>query len=291
MQRYCLLLGLVFGVLLVSCNNDTVEPIVNTDNTAPPDVQYSDLEVKNYVNRCYIVAFGRKASDSEADSHVGALQSGNMTTAARETFLDGILNSAEHSKLLYGRAVADMLNNADSVAIQQQIDGFESLLSQTQYAPFKPEIQLELDRMNALQSADEDFVAGSITYKTLEKRIILNRLYDDINMGTLNFVVSVFEHLLDRQPTESELERGIAMCDGQQAVIFLEDGASKNDFMDILHASTDYHAETTKRQFQRLLFRDPTAEELTALSQAFANSGDFRKLERSIMATTEFVNR
>ncbi|MFW5658908.1 MAG: hypothetical protein ACOCZ8_02885 [Bacteroidota bacterium] len=281
----------VLLLLLSACNNDDVKPTVVDDNDPPPDALYSDIEVKGYVTKCYIAAYGRKPDDTEADQHVAQLQNDGMSLKARDVFLEPLLNNAEHKTLLYDRLVADMLNNADSVAMQQQIDAFEQLLTLPEYEPFRPLIEDELDRMVLLQNADEDFAAGSIDFKTLEKRIIFNRLYDDVNMGTLNFVVSVFEHLLERQPTEDELERGISMVDGNQEVIFLQDGASKNDFMDILLSSNDYHAETVRRQFQRHLFRDPSPDELVALSEAYKDTDDFFALERAIMRKTEFVNR
>ncbi len=286
-----LISSFVLLLLLSACNNDDVNPTVVGDNEPPPDALYSDIEVKGYVTKCYIAAYGRKPSEAEANQHITQLQNGGMSLEARDAFLQPLLAAPQHKKLLYDRLVADMLNNADSVAMQQQIDAFEQLLTLPQYAPFRPLVEEELDRMILLQNADEDFAAGSIDFKTLEKRIIFNRLYDDINMGTLNFVISVFEHLLERQPTEDELARGINMVDGNQEVIFLQDGASKNDFMDILLSSNDYHAETVRRQFQRHLFRDPTSDELLTLTENYKNTGDFFALEQAIMRKTEFVNR
>ena len=281
----------LFMMLLSACSQDDVEPTVNAGNTPPPDALYSDIEVKGYVTKCYIAAYGRKPSDAEADQHVAQLQNDKMSLEARDQFLQPLLADAQHKRLLYDRLVADMLNNADSAAMQQQIDAFEDILARPEYEPFRPLVQEELDRMILLQDADDDFADGRIDFKTLEKRIIFNRLYDDINMGTLNFVISVFEHLLERQPTEDELERGINMCDGNQEVIFLQDGASKNDFMDILLNSNDYHAETVRRQYQRHLFRDPTPDELLTQTEAYQNTGDFFALEQAIMRKTEFVNR
>ena len=57
-------------------------------------------------------------------------------------------------------------------------------------------------------------------------------IYDEINMGTENFVVSIFQNFFHRYPTAAELYSASNMVDGNQSTIFNTNGSSKKDFIE-----------------------------------------------------------
>ncbi len=108
-------------------------------------------------------------------------------------------------------------------------------------------------------------------------------------MGSLNFVVSLYQNFLRRYPTENELNNGIVMVDGDFAIVFQQSGNSKSDFINIFFASNDYFEGQVRDLYLRYLFREPTSSESATLTIQYKNSKDYKALQRTILATNEFI--
>jgi hypothetical protein len=108
-------------------------------------------------------------------------------------------------------------------------------------------------------------------------------------MGTENFVVSCFQHFLSRYPTAHELEQSKKMVDGTPAVLFLQSGQSKKEFISIFFSSWDYYEGLVVNLYSRLLYRKPTSVEMGLATQKFQQSMDYEQMQKDILVTNEFA--
>lgn len=122
-----------------------------------------------------------------------------------------------------------------------------------------------------------------------ERIAIDNWIYDQINMGAENFVISIFQHMLDRFPTEHELKEGIAMVEGRPARIFLQAGTSKSDFLDAFIGSDQYLEGKVKKFYRQYLLREPNATEMIMHLQAMKAGSSIESLQIELLSSKEFA--
>ncbi|HHG85288.1 MAG TPA: hypothetical protein ENJ82_11130 [Bacteroidetes bacterium] len=272
---------------LVSCRK--TEEIVIRDNTAPPDYTVADVTLESYINRSYISLLGRKPTDAEFATGLTQLRLNNVSQSNRETFLDGVFSNPYYPNRLFDVGRSLYLNGSDTTEFQEFIDIFEVLLQDTQYQAVWPEIREEISKMQRVLDIPLDLGNGSIDIVEMHRRLCYNYVYDQINMGTQNFVVSMFQNFFFRYPTVAELEAGETMVDGFNAIILLQTGQTKVDFIAIFLRSKDYAEGQVRDVFTRFLFREPMTEEMERLSIQFVNNWDYEALLKAVMTTNEYV--
>ena len=108
-------------------------------------------------------------------------------------------------------------------------------------------------------------------------------------MGSFNFVVSLFQHFLDRYPTQNEVNAGVNMVNGLSSVFFLTAGQSKRDFENIFFGSTDFYEGEVRGLYQQYLFRTPTSVEMTDGTLLYMQNDDYIELQKSILSKNEFI--
>jgi hypothetical protein len=278
------LLGLL---LLVACKRE--EEVLIDGNIAPPDRTVEDVVVENYVNRVYISLLGRKADDSEAAAAKAQLRSGNFSLSARGAFVDGLTVGSEYQVRLFDIGRYELLNGADTTSIREERDLFNLLLTQTQYQPFWPALTIERDRLNAVLAIPSSLIAGSIDRREMHRRLVTNYFFDQINMGTQNFVFAMYQKFLFRSPTEAERVASERMVDGFSSIAFLQPGRNRDDFIAILLASGDYAEGQVRNVFLRMLYREPSTQEIELLTPDLQDTGDYRALLRSVLSSDEFA--
>lgn len=272
---------------LAACKK--TEEIIIDDNMAPPDPTVSDVIKENYVNKLYISVLGRKPLSAEYDVGLAILQKDNLSMANREELLDIVLSGDEYYDQTYTLARVELLNNVDTTEITQNIYIFKFLLTDSTYAPYFDLLQFEIDRLEKLKSVPQDLVSGTADIIELHKRCINNMIYDEINMGTENFVVSLFQHFFFRYPTMTELAEATKIVDGLGGAVLLQTGQSKDDFISIFFGSTDYYEGQVRALFQRYLFKDPGTEEAASLATAYKKTKDFKALQKAILSRDDYV--
>jgi hypothetical protein len=156
-------------------------------------------------------------------------------------------------------------------------------------AQFENLILAEIARLEELINTPQDVAAGNLSMAQLHKRLVNNLFYDELNMGSFNLVVSLYNHFLFRDPTEAETQDGITMVDGLTSVVFYTSGSTKDEFIDIFFTSNDYYEGTVRELFYRYLFREPTTEELNYHTVNYKASDDFQELQKAILSLDEFV--
>ena len=277
----------LFLVLIISsCTK--IEDIIVGDNTLPPDYTIENTTIENYINKLYISTIGREPTEAEFTTDFNLLRNANLSQKSREIVIDGILNKSEYSFNLFTLESANILNSVDTAMINERVYIYNFLL--TTVSGFDSiYVVYELERMLTFQQALPELNAGTITNTELYKRMVNNNFFDEINMGTENFVVAMFQHFLSRYPTDSELESAKDMVDDKNATLFFETGNGKSDFLDIFFTSNEYFTGQTNILFNRYLFRNPSSEESVNYSLDYINTGDYKSLQKRILSSDEFI--
>jgi hypothetical protein len=185
-----------------------------------------------------------------------------------------------------------VLNGVDSIEIARKIELLETNISNlmllgdtlTAYV-----IQQDADALIELSTARADYESGLIEINEYYRRHIWNLFYDMINMGSENFVLSCFENFIYRSPTEVELEAGMMMYDGLGAFLFLQDGDSKTDLVDLVVNSDSFYEGLVIENYQRFLARSPNSVELYNESLELLAGAPISELQERILISEEYA--
>ncbi len=273
--------------ILSSCTKH--EEVLIPGNVPPPDSTLSSIVIETYVNKAYISVLGRKPSDSEKAEGVTLLESSALSQASRESFIQTVLDKPEYYENLYKNYYTYLLVNFDTAQITQDIMLYQYFLTQPQYSQYIDRLNYEIARLETLRGVYPNLVAGNITVAQMHRIMIDNSFYDELNMGTENFVISSFEHFFSRYPTDAELAEANNIVDGLSGVLFFQIGTSKDDFLDILFGSEDYYGGQVKIVYNAYLFRQPTSEESALYSTYYKNTDDYKGLLKKVLTTDEYV--
>ena len=278
----------LFLVLIISsCTK--IEDIIVGDNTLPPDYTIENTTIENYINKLYISTISREPTEAEFTTDFNLLRNANLFQKSREIVIDGILNKSEYSFNLFTLESANILNSVDTAMINERISSYQQFLLVTTNFLDSIYVANELERMLTFQNSLTAFYLGTTTITELYRAMANNIFFDEINMGTENFVVAMFQHFLLRYPTDSELESAKDMVDDKNATLFFETGNGKNDFLDIFFTSNEYFTGQTNILFNRYLFRNPSSEESVNYSLDYINTGDYKSLQKRILSSEEFI--
>jgi hypothetical protein len=285
MKKYLFLFLIAAASFFSACTKEEVIP----DNEAPPDQTIENVTISNYVNRVYVSVLGREASTGEKIDGFNLLRYNNLSLSSRSQFLDQVFSKNEYLPHLYDFARVELLNNIDTAQITFYLFIFNLYANDTAQQVYWDIYNSEITRLDSLQRVPSDLVNHTIDIQYLHRRCINNFFYDQINMGSENFVVSCFQHFLNRYPTSSELSEGKKMVEGTPAILFLESGQSKDDFIDIFFNSKDYFEGLAINLFQRFLLRNPSSIEMGNAANAFISTHDYIQMQKNILATNEYI--
>ena len=288
MNRILIVVVIILMVLTqFSCKKSELETI--RGNTAPPDTSIEIDVYEDYVNRTYILVLGREPDSSEFNDAVTLLKAGLLDSPSRYAFLDEVFSSPDYPWRQFNKNRIELLNNIDTADITIQIFIFNFFLADSTYQAFWPGLQIEVDRLEEIQSAAHEYANGLIHISQMQSKMINNHFYDQINMGSDNFVISSFQHFLDRNPTLDEQSNGVSMVNGNNAILFLQAGASRNDYLSILFDSDDYFEGAVIRIYKDYLLRSPSSIEMSVAALKYRNTLDFESVQKDILATDEFA--
>lgn len=285
---FALILAAVVAAGINGCSTEE-ETVVHEGNQPLPDTLISPVIAEAYVNKTYINLLGRKPDDTEFAAAYDPLIDENASVEARKALLETILSKDEYYRRVYDVARISLLNNADSAYFQIQLDNYYRLRADPRYEDFYYLIDREIDEMEAWLAVPEDLRNGSINITEMYRRFVNNAVYDEINMGTENFVLSMYESFLGREPTGAELDAAKNMVDGLSAVVFLEQGTNKDEFLDIFFNSREYQEGRVRSLYLTYLFREPDAVEIERYARLFNETGSIKELQKEILSLDEYL--
>lgn len=254
----------------------------------PADNTIENTTIETYIHKLYISTIGREPIETEFTSDFTTLREADISQESREIVIDGILNKDEYTGNLFKLECEHLLLGLDTADINLNIyvlTGLRDMAQGLELLYFED----ALERMLKLQEVLPGLGDGTISNMEMHKRMVNNNMYDEINMGTENFVISMFQSFMQRYPTTSELENGKLMVNDNNSSVFFIPGNGKEDFINIFIESDEYFTGQTNILFNRYLFRDPTSEESINYSLDYINSQDYKLLQRRILSTNEFI--
>lgn len=282
---------LLLLLLLSSCKKD---PSVVKGNDAPPDNTIEPVTIENYVNKLYISLLGRKATNQEFTDGLAMVKQNGFTKGDREQLVSFLQAKSEYVDNEFKYAQASFLDENDTSDARFWI----SIIEQQKMLTTDPEVlkayQKEIDRLTPFMSVADDLRSGKIDFIEMHEILVNNFIYDQVNMGTENFVVSMFQNYFSRYPSSSELTNSKQMIDYDpnattSPVVFLQLGSSKNDFINIFFNYREFYEGMVRIQYSRFLFREPLTEEMASLTSSFKNSRDYKALQSYILSSDEYA--
>lgn len=280
---------LLFLPLLIfhSCVKSELETVGG--NNPPPDTSISNSVYTDYINRVYIAVLGREPDSAEFASDFLSLKDNRLDQASRRSFLDKVFTDPRYRWRRFEKLNSEILNDMDTLEVYSQIQIFDFLLADSTNQSLWPFIQAERDRLVVLRDTPARYAAGLIDVRALKSVMINNFFYDQINMGADNFVISSFQHFLNRNPTVDEQQNAVSMVNGFNAILFLQSGSSKSDYLRIFFNSRDYFEGTVVRLYLDYLLRNPGSLEMSVAANKYQSTLDFESIQKDILSGDEFV--
>lgn len=278
-------------VLFSACKKD---PIVIDGNEAPPDATVETVVKENYVNKLYISLLGRKATSAEFDAGMVIINQGNFSKSSRTELVQVIQGKSEFFDNEFKIACANLVNEADTSEARSWLNIYKQAQQSTNDKDAIAWQQMEIDRLSPFIPLVNNLRGGTVSFVEMHKTMVNNSLYDMVNMGTQNFVNSMFLNFMFREPTDSVLVNGIRMIDydpGKKPAPFLfsQEGHSKADFISIFFSSDEYFEGQVRAQYKRFLFREPSTEEMVGQTTKYKATNSFQALQIYVLAGNEYA--
>lgn len=298
---YLLLIVVSIVSALASCKK---EEVVFEDNTIPPYSEIPTVVVQNYVNRLFIDLIGREPLDSEMELEVSLLEESNLSSESRVNLVNQLMfdtaplpgdssyTFAYHVKLyddLKARflegASEDILNFEYGIfrgqAISDSING--------NFSGYTLNMQ-EANRIALVQSSRSELQSGNILIDEMVKRMLINSIYDQINMNSFNFINATYNDLFFRFPTASELDLAYNVIEfNQAATIYGSLAQTKTDYVDILVSNGEFDEGMIIWAYESLLARTPSSNEVFEQVIPFSNNYNFKEVQRTILTSDEYA--
>jgi hypothetical protein len=287
MKQIAYLCFFALSIFLSSCKKDN--EIIIKNNSAPPDYTINNEVIDSYYNRIYITLIGRKPSNREADSVRAILLSSKIDMTSRVNLISKLQTYEKYYDRAYDVARAELLNNSDTNEIGIFITIFSQYLSMPTYSNSVNQLQYEITRLENMRKIPSKLKNETMSIETMYQTSINNYFYDQLNMGTENFVVSSFQYFLLRYPSADELEQAKKMVDGFSSFLFLKSGNTKDDYLDIFFES-DYFKEGMSRYlYKKYLFKEPTTTKLFEMTNYYKQNQKFQSIQQYILSSDEYV--
>lgn len=262
--------------------------IIPVDNL-PIDSTITAVEQSNYITRLYVILLNRKPSALEAETALTQLQIDPYNVAIRSTIVANLQAKPEATFVLFQSLCNRYLDGADTAEIRQDRDYYQYKANNATNQSSQAYYQNLATRMAALHDVPFWLGWGTIGYNDAQKIIVDNSIYDEINMGTENFCVSVFQNYFLRYPTVVELDEAKTMVNGKAGLLFAMNGDSKADFLDIFFSQNEYRQGLIQGLFQQYLLRKPSLTEANSHLHQLVNGMTFLQLQNQLLSSHDYV--
>lgn len=285
LSRICTSL-ILLSLLLASCARDNIVPVDNL----PADSTITQIELENYINKTHIALLNRKPTQAELTQSLQQLDVDRYNRSIRDTYVLGI-QDLDRSKWAIWQFLSDrILDGIDTTQVRESADIFQYRVDNSGTQNEKDYWQWLLDRTNNNLVVLEGWYNQDSTYNSLVGWMVRMPIYDEINMGTENFVVSIYQHFYHRYPTDHELTQASKMVDRQWGLLYGVNGNSKADFLNIFLNQGEFQQGLIINAFESYLNRIPTTIESDKHHHHLNNGWDYLKLQRYLLTSSEFIN-
>ena len=287
MKRSICFLSICLLLSCYSCKKDNLVYIEG--NQIPPDKTIENITKENYVNKLYISALGRQATQSEFSNGLLILNKNNLSLENRKELVDTVLADNDYYNNEYSIIRGDLLNALDTTEISKYIKRYKNTLLITNDQNKIDRLTGYIERLYLMQDIIPGLISDTIKFMDVHKRCVLNPFYDEINMGTENFVVSMYQNFFFRYPTSSELSISSDMVNGIQTILFFKVGQTKEEFINHFLGSDEYYEGQIRLAYLRFVFREPSAIESTHMTGLYKVDLDYKSMQKRILISDEYV--
>ena len=289
------LLSFSLALVFTSCKKEEITTYENliVDGNKPPNYDgVSETQIEIYVSKLYIDLLGIQASQTEINTHTAYLKTNNLRMGARDTLINQLTVKDEYFDRLFNNAKGKYLQGVTEFQLNQEIanqDLIISLLYSTGDTFSAQAVEVFKQKLEYLQDADSLYKNNIISVNKFYSTFCDNSIYDDINMGSLNFVQSCFESYFMRPASTTETTNGVKMVDGESKILLLKNGNSKDDFIRIITESDEFYEGLVIENYRGFLSRNPTSYESYKATFDFKNSNNLAAMQLSILKTDEYA--
>lgn len=277
-----------FTILLLVSHTSCSRSVIPV-NQLPADSTITDIELEGYVNRSHIAILNRKPTNSELVSHLSQLAVDRYNRDIRRTYIEG-LQSTTDSKWVAWKYLSDrLIEGTDTSYFTQRTDQLDYLISTTSNPTYKIYLIEQRNRLSHAIRVANGWAAGDSAYTTMTMWMIQLPIYDEINMGTENFVVSTYNHFYHRYPSQNELLEASKMVDGAYGNLFGSNANSRLAFLKIFFEQDEYLQGLVISNTEMYLLRNPTPVESFEYTTKLKAEWDFLDLQNELLSSLEYV--
>lgn len=288
-SRYCLFICCLFITSIVGCTKYQLKPIA-VEGLQPQNL-ITEEKAEAYVNRLYISLLGRKPTSYIVESEIRNLLNAEADSIYRVEMIEEILDSPEYLFHQYQEVRSDWLQDLDTITIREEFEKYRAkraILANKDSWELYDEYLLELELLLQIPSQLEH---SEIMLSEVHRRCTDNLFYDEINMGTENFLVALFTDLFRRYPSTHELETCKKIINGQEEVVLREAGESREELLDIIFRSKDYVEGQIRRYYLKFMKEEVDATQLAQFVELYQQSGNEKKVLISILSSEAYLNQ
>ncbi|TVR81666.1 MAG: hypothetical protein EA412_02550 [Chitinophagaceae bacterium] len=289
-------------LISVSCSkDDNFIP----DNNPPDYSNISAVKIENYVNRLFIDLLGREPLNTEMAAETTFLKENDLSKDSRVELIQRLQSNTDwvegdssyfiaYHKRLYDIAKVRTIEGVADSDIQGSIGIASFSLLQAELLGDSARAsgaKQTIKNLEKVLSSQYEYREGLISINEVFRRMINNRIFDEINMNTLNFINASFDLLLFRYPTQFEFDKSYSMIQHNESVFLMgSNGSNKSDYLDILVNNKEFYEGIIKWAYIQLVARQPESIELAQHMQYFYPDADFYLLQQNILKTDEYAN-
>lgn len=288
--------------MLISCREP--ELVVVPNNDAPDYSAVPQIVVENYVNRIFIDLLGREPLALEKQVALQSLLTAELADSVREDIIH-TLQSDSLRQIDQSNYRATYYSRLYEIGKGRLLEGVTDELIAFRITKMEEKIYLdsvrndpggvsyaeeERARLQALLDAREEYQQGAIDHRAVYGRMLQNWIYDDINMGSFNFINAAFEDLFFRFPSEAEYDASFEVIEyNQPGIVFGEACSNKEEWVNVMVESREFAEGTIRWAYRTLLSREATSREVADEMVLFYVDHDFCRLQRKLMKSDEYA--
>ena len=281
-------------LLLVACKP---EEVYIDGNNVPNYADIPTLRVEQYVNSVFIDMLGRAATDQERGLYVSQLESAGNSIAARKNFVAQLQNASATESEFYYKLYTDLkgkyLNSSTDASVEEEfttlayIAHYDSL--QGNYLVSQLE-WIEANKVLAVLSIPDNMQNIGLAFNEACRIMMYNSIYDDLNMGTFNFVNASFDQNFFRFPTQSEFDNVYNSIEvNTSGVFFGQTISSKQDYLDVLIHSNEFFEGGVRWMYRSYLSRDASDNEVYVLLDVMKEDQGYLEVQQVIFSSDEYA--
>ena len=289
--------------LAISSCKKTEEVSVGGNN--PPNYNsIPTIKIENYVNRLFIDLTGREATDTERIHRTDYLKKYKLSFASRDTLIRQLMedtvyhvgdSSYRHAyyQRIYDLSKARFLEGATDDEIGGSIGILEFGITIARLEGDSITVysnKASQENYRKILKSKWLFRHRLISYAEMCASMLNNSIYDDINMGSFNFVNATFNDILSRFPSKDEFTRSYDIIDKNNARVFFGQWASnKSEYCEALTKSTEFYEAQIRWMYYVLMQRPATTQEVINLYTNYAATKNLEKVQLAILRSDEYA--